>query len=115
MPDMNRLSNNNAKQSAYRKKKYSRPAFNIELIARSQVAGSPMNLDPEIKYIRNILIDHLQHPVLTDRNFLRYARLLVRLSQTNRMIQRSACLKPDSPPEPIDRFFSRLYGDEPPG
>jgi len=36
------------------------------------------------------------------------------MSHTNRMAHRAACLKPGTPPEPANRFFSHLYGDEPP-
>ncbi len=87
---------------------------NSGLIYRFQSSGSPVNLDPEIDMIRSILINHLRHPALSDRHFLQYSRLLVRMSQTNRMAHRAACLKPGAPPEPPDRFFARLYGDEPP-
>lgn len=87
---------------------------NSSLISRFQSSGSPVNLDPEIAMIRSILINHLRHPALSDRHFLQYSRLLVRMSQTNRMAYRAACLKPGTPSEPLDRFFCHLYGDEPP-
>ena len=92
----------------------SQSTVNSSLIARLRSSGLPVNLDPEIEIIRRILINHLRHPTLSDRHFLQYSRLLVRMSQTNRMAHRAACLQPGTPPEPPDRFFSHLYGDEPP-
>jgi hypothetical protein len=91
---------------------YSQSTLDNESIAWYRSLGSPRNLDREIGFIRNILVNHLRHPVLSDRHFLQYSRLLVRMSQTNRMAHRAACLNSGTPPEPAHRFFSHLYGDE---
>ena len=92
----------------------SQSTLDNELIAWYRSLGSPRNLDHEIGLIRNILINHLKHPVLSDLHFLQYSRLLVRMSHTNRIAHRAACLNSGTPPEPTHRFFSHLYGDEPP-